>query len=621
MNIVEERLMTRPDGKQLVGPDRDILMSLQEWLRDDENSVPEQGWRTCSAEDYNMYAGKQDSGEVLRKLAFLKRPSTVFNEIKPKIDRVIGLGDQVRQIPEALPVGFEDEPLAELTNGVLKHFRKTQGLSDKEMECYEHIIKGGRSFMYFHINKENPFKPQVAVKRFHGRDVVVDPDSVEYDLSDARRVHLFKWFHEDDIKVYWPKFSETISLFSRESAGVSLPSYFDVATKKYRVVETWYKKLESAYWFINPVTGKPEYLKERMFQRFAKQLKAGLLLPDGQVFQQSELEYSETRMPFYYVALHSGSILLGNIASPHRYKGFPVTQYGAYKDDDENRWFGLITVMKDPQKSLNTMRRQLSHLLQTSPKGLLVHEQGAIVNEEDYALKSSEPNFRLEIAKGKMEKWRFSDQPTISNIYAELDAVYQQSMKDTSGVTDGLMGVQTFSREPAEAAHMRQMASLSVLYLPLTNFRKSRIHGTKIFHSLIQQYMSYEQVIRVEGTKGSNLMQVNSQINPQVEGFNDTAVGEYDIAIDEQAENVTMRKGIAEMLMEFARNSPGTIPPDLIFEYTDAPYSVKQQIREYNEARLQEEREFKEMELQIELLKVQKGGEKKETKVAKPKKD
>jgi hypothetical protein len=621
VNKAEERLMTKPDGTQLVGPERDLLSSLQEWLRDDENSVPEQGWRTCATEDYNMYAGKQDSAEVLRKLAFLKRPSTVFNEIKPKIDRVIGLGDQVRQVPEALPVGFEDEPLAELTNGALKHFRRTQGLSDKEMECYEHIIKGGRSFMYFHINKENPFKPQVAVKRFHGRDVVVDPDSVEYDLSDARRIHLFKWFHEDDIKIYWPQFKEAISLFSRESAGMALPSYFDVATKKYRIVETWYKKLEPAYWFINPITGRQEYLKKRMFQRFSKQLSDGLTLADGQVFQQSELEYAETRMPFYYVSLHSGGILLGNTSSPHRYRGFPVTQYGAYKDDDENRWFSLITVMKDPQKSLNTMRRQLSHLLQTSPKGLLVHEQGAIVNEEDYALKSSEPNFRLEIAKGKMEKWRFSDQPTISNIYAELDAVYQQSMKDTSGVTDGLMGVQTFSREPAEAAHMRQMASLSVLYLPLTNFRKSRVHGTKIFHSLIQQYMSYEQMIRVEGMNGAQLVQINSQINPQVEGFNDMSVGEYDIAIDEQAENVTMRKGIAEMLMEFARNSPGTIPPDLIFEYTDAPYSVKQQIREYNEARLQEEREFKEMELQIELLKAQKGGEKKETKVAKPKKD
>jgi len=621
VNIAEDRIMIKPDGTPLLADGRDILGSLQEWLRDDENSIPETNWRTYATVDYDMYAGQQDTVEVLRELERLKRPSTVFNEIKPKIDRVVGLGDQVRRVPEAIPVGFEDEPLVELTNGALKHFRRTQRLSDKEMECFEHTIKSGRSYMYFHVNKENPFKPKIMAKRYHGRDIVIDPDSVEYDLSDARRVHLFKWFHEDDIKVYWPKFSETFSLFSRESAGQMLPSYFDPATKKYRIVETWYKRLEPAFWFINPITGNQEYLKKRMFQRFAKQLKAGLRLPDGNVAQQDELEYAETRMPFYYVALHSGGILLGHSPSPHRYRGFPLVQYGAYKNDDENRWFGLIYVMKDPQVSLNTMRRQLAHLLQTSPKGLLVHEQGVIVNEEEYATNSSEPNFKLVIAKGKMDKWKFSDQPSISNIYGELDAVFQQSMKDTSGVTDGLMGVQTFSREPAEAAHMRQMAGLSVLYIPLTNFRKSRIQGTRIFHSLMQQYMSYEQVIRVEGQHGQQLMEINSQINPQVSGFNDTSVGEYDMTIDEQAENVTMRKGIAEMLMEFGRNNPGSIPPELVFEYTDAPYSVKQKIRQYNEARLAEEREFREMELNIELLKAQKGGEKKETKVAKPKKD
>ena len=61
--------------------------------------------------------------------------------------------------------------------------------------------------------------------------------------------------------------------------------------------------------------------------------------------------------------------------SPYRWKGFPAAFFGAYKDEDNNRWFGAVTGMKDPQIAINTMRRQLSHLLQTLPKGILKAHQ------------------------------------------------------------------------------------------------------------------------------------------------------------------------------------------------------------------------------------------------------
>jgi hypothetical protein len=129
---------------------------LQKWVADAENSTPETTWREEAQEDYAFYAGKQDSAEVIDILESQNRPTTTFNEVKPKIDKLVGLADQVRRVPTALPVTREDEAIAELTNGVFKHYRYTLNISDKEMDCFEHTAKSGRSFLYFYVDKANP---------------------------------------------------------------------------------------------------------------------------------------------------------------------------------------------------------------------------------------------------------------------------------------------------------------------------------------------------------------------------------------------------------------------------------------------------------------------------------
>ncbi len=39
--------------------------------------------------------------------------------------------------------------------------------------------------------------------------------------------------------------------------------------------------------------------------------------------------------------------------------------------------------------------------------------------------------------------------------------------------------------------------------------------------SLMQQYVTQQEIIRIEGQEGIRLAEINSQMNPDVEGFND----------------------------------------------------------------------------------------------------
>src|SRR5574343_462800 len=131
--------------------DTALLNKVTDWLKQSEGSEAESQWLTESEEDYSYYAGDQDSQEVLIKLADAKRPALVYNEIKPKVDVVIGLAGQNRQLPSAFPVEHNDEALVELANGVIKFFRRESGFADNEMVCFEHTVKSGRSWLHFYI--------------------------------------------------------------------------------------------------------------------------------------------------------------------------------------------------------------------------------------------------------------------------------------------------------------------------------------------------------------------------------------------------------------------------------------------------------------------------------------
>ena len=576
------------------------LDKLIEWLGDSESSTPETTYREVSLEDYKFYAGNQDTNEVKQNLIDAKRPCTVYNEVKPKIDMLVGMAAQTKHETTVIPVGMEDEPLVEVMGGTLKHFQRKIKVKRKELECFEHIAKGGRSLLHYFIDKSNPFKPVIKCNRVDGRNFWLDPDAQEYDLSDHRFLFIDKWLDEDEIKQFWPAFNTTLA--TQSGSDSNQPVFFNEAKDKYRIVEGWYYKLEEVVYFINPITNKDEFLKPSEYAKFVKLLAKGIDVGKEKPFVYTDELVSERSFKKqYYYMIFSGEQKLEGGPSPYRWEGFPAIFYGAYKDYDNNSWFGSITSMKDPQRTLNTNRRQLIFLLQSLPKGLLLHEAGAILNVEEYEKHSSEPNFHLEVMKGGLEKVKFVSQPKISPIYGIFDSVCVQSIKDASGAQDSLMGVQTSSREPGITVKARQETGIAVLYVLFDNFRESRFNGGRLLMSLIQQYVTEATVVRIEGEKGAKLLQINTEANPESKGFNDITTGEFDYVVSETAETMTIRAATAQMLVDFSHNQPEIIPPDIILDYVDIPFTAKQRVRDHWEAMQVAKKEEADREYELKL--------------------
>lgn len=579
----------------------DDHLQLIEWLHDFENSTPETEFRGFCSEDYKFYAGEQDTTDVLEALEEQNRPASVFNEVKPKIDMLIGLAAQTKFQPDVVPVGTEDEALAELVKGLLFHKAKKSKFVKKNLDCFEHSTKVGRSLLYFYVNGENPFKPKVMFKRIPGTNFIVDPQSIEYDMEDARALFIDKWMSEKDLKAFWPKIDVNMI---KQHGGEGYPAFWNEQEDLYRIIEAWHWKYIPTRWFINPLTGEEDSLPSSKYKEFVSTLANGIPMPDGSVQQFPPPDYLETMVKKMHYMIFSDIYKLEGGPSPYRWRGFPGVLYGAYRNDDSNAWFGAIRMMKDPQISLNTMRRQLLHLLQTLPKGILKQEVGAILNLEEYEKRSADPSFYLEISKGQFDKVGFEKQPPISPIYRQFDLTMSQSMKDSSGIQDDLMGIQQTSREPGITVQARQQTGIAVLYILFNNFRESRLDAGRVYLSLLQQYTSAAEVIRIEGEKGKQLMQINTDMNPQSPNFNDVSVGEYDLEVDETVENSTLRLAIAQMLTEFAQNNPGSVPPGIIMEYANLPFTVKQQVQQAWEQQAQLEQENLDADRALKIVEI-----------------
>lgn len=589
-----------------------LFTALNEWLSKCESNEGEIQWRLNAEESYQFYAGKQDTQEVIDKLDKDGRPNPVFNTIQPKINMLVGLAAQSNRVPYVFPVSSEDTAITELMNNTYKHYRRKLKISKIENECFEHTTKSGRAYQYFYTDSTNPFKPEIKSKRLSGFDVRKDPKSTDYFWRDCRYVFIDKWLDKDEVMIRFPLLNlSMIESMAESQASTSYnPIYYNTVLGLYRITEVWYRKATEVIWFVNPLTNEPENLLPSDFTKFIEQLKKGV--PYGEPNENGERgtyqlnqdiqTYRRVVQKIYY-CIFSGNQIIERGPTPYKVRGkelehFPIVEYGCYRDDILNMWISVIEAMKDPARSRNTTRRQLINLLQTSQKNMLAHEQGALVDEDEYDKNSSKPGFRFVIHKGQFDKWKFTTQPQIPQIYAELDALFEQDEKNSSGVQDSLLGIQTSSREPGITVRMRQQQGMAVLFILFDNFRHSKLHAAHIMMFLIQQYVTEPELIRIGGQEGGQLMAINTQTNPQIPGFNDVSALEYDFSLDEAVDTSTMRMAIAQMLTDFSQNNPGTIPPDIIMEYSDLPLTVINKVRAYQEMIMKQQQANFEAELE-----------------------
>jgi hypothetical protein len=140
-------------------------------------------------EDFRFALGEQWSAEDKAKLEEAGFKPFTDNRIQPNLFLLTGLERQNRTDFKAFPEGDEDSLKADIATALFKDANKKSGFQYKSSDQFKDGITCGESHLELYLDyTDNLINGKPCWKKVDGNMLFPDPDSREYDFSDARFV-------------------------------------------------------------------------------------------------------------------------------------------------------------------------------------------------------------------------------------------------------------------------------------------------------------------------------------------------------------------------------------------------------------------------------------------------
>ena len=142
-------------------------------------------------EDFEFALGKQWKDEDMLALEKIGVLALTINKIHPIMQLLLGIESQNRTDYRAYPEGEEDSLTADIVTLLLKNAMKRSEGNYKISDVFEDGLTCGEGYLEPYIdNTWDLLTGQLKFKKWMNDEIYPDPDSREYDLSDAR--YIFK---------------------------------------------------------------------------------------------------------------------------------------------------------------------------------------------------------------------------------------------------------------------------------------------------------------------------------------------------------------------------------------------------------------------------------------------
>ena len=551
-------------------------------------------WRLHAEESYRFVDNDQWEQKDSAYLTQAGRPMLTFNDILPVVRILSGIERQKSESFKVKPREGGDLDSAQVLTELISY------IDDETLGYYQRIRKSndvnitGRGYIKTDISYDENVNGDILIKRRHPLSVFNDPMADEWDGTDRRWVAEGEWVTEEEAKELWPEFAEQIRLGDWLSSRTgTMPAellgdrvlntklFLDQATKRVRIFDYWYKKLEPVLLAVNIDTGDTKPVDENTMEDPA--------IMDA--YAQGVLRILRRKVTTIRVATICNWILLRDDLSPFPHRYFPITPYIGLQFNDEPK--GIVHYLKDPQRLLNkSVSQALNHLNRSANSGWLNHAtRGAstAVLEKFGSVPGVVINYQEEPP-------RQIDPVSLSQGHATMYQASKEQMKSTSLVNAEVQGIASegYKALSGKAIEARQKGGL----VGNEDLFDNQLLGDKIVGMqlipLIQQVYTPGRVQRViadRANKASSAMaQIYTQKKQTLPQIIDMALkGEYDYIIDKAGGGLTSREHIGVTLERIAEKfaQHGPVPVSLIMatlKYLDLPTAdveaIKQEINQ-----------------------------------------
>lgn len=519
-------------------------------------------WRTEARDSYDFTASHQWEADDLAKLEEQERPAVTFDRIGVFVDAVCGMEINNRQAIKYLPVERGDVHVNDLLTQAVKYFENDCGAEDEDSEAVRDTVVCGVGVTETVLSTERHADGAPCVSRRDPLSVWFDPNADKRNLSDARFVFHGDWVPLEEAQTRWPDGS-----FSGEAPSDVRGRTDHIADKAFeyredaqidqrdgQVFVLHYQcfKREEVFRLREPESGKVIDFSKQKFTAAKRLFKERYGRdPVEATKKDSNGDFVKSTKKAYYRAFVSGSDILEQDKLPTEDFTFKFLTFK--RDRNKRMWYGLVRVMKDPQRWANKWLSQILHIVNTNAKGGAFVETGALKDPRSAEELWAQANPLILLKEGGINKIRERTQSQYPNGLDRLMQFAFNALPMVSGINLEVLGLADREQAGVLESQRRQSAFtiLAPLFAAIREYRRARGRLMLAFLKFIPQ----GTLIRIVGKTGEQWV-------PFV--YEDT---EYDVKIDQAPDSPDYKKSIWESLQQIlpAMMKAGyPIPPEIL---------------------------------------------------------
>jgi hypothetical protein len=603
----------------------------------------DQNWQMEAREDFAFRDGNQWTKEEKQILEEELRPALTFNLTKSHIDLIMGMNEENRIVHRATPIEKTDTFLAEVLNDIASWVQENNNFTAEEDGALESAAICGRGYVAIDFVPDPDNFGEIIMTEVDVpvHEVHFDPASRRPNLEDASYITWDRWLTREDFKIRYPKLSskkidilmETGTNYGLSSAAKDIPqggfdlpqdddrdddytrpldfNFFDKRKNMLRVVHMEYWDTYKRWFAYNPdpnVRGFVEIPKMP-----TKEQKEAYLAEFG---KEMTYEYMMDKRVKWLQFI--GEDILYDDVSPLPYKGFSIVPMFAYRDISKRSMnhFGVVRLMKDPQKEINKRWSQALNMLNQQVQPGVYAETDAFVDQRQAEQSLKEAGSITWVNAGSLAGGKLKERevPKMPNAPMQMQEFSKDIMKQITGINPDLLGQDRGRQEAGVVIRLRQQQG-TVLLRPL--FRAYNEMKKQLFMrqlSIIMSYMPTPQVMKILGQ--NERYSVDKSTGDIVDNLHGLVAPiravqnlEYNIATEQAPGNMSQRMLELTALLEMSQQMP--VPPEQIIDKLELPASDKAQwlayiqqqqmgMQEQQQQMVAMEAQFKDREIKVD---------------------
>jgi hypothetical protein len=592
----------------------------------------DQKWQGIAREDFAFRDGFQWTSEEKQILEEELRPVLTMNLTKSSCDLIMGMNEDTKIVFRSSPAEPGDAFLAEVLNDITEWINERFNFGEEEDAALESAVISGRGFVAIDFLPDPQRFGEIVMKEMNVpvNEVHFDPAARRQGYDDASYFVWDRWLTRADFGMRWPKISKqkldelvqsasspweamgNVSAADQPANAFDMPhdtdhqydqdydqaldyDFYDRSRNMIRVVHLEYWDTFQRYFVFNPEIG--DFVEAEV--KPTKQQKLDFIDEFGEEMTVETMTDKKVKWLIF-----AGDRILYDDDSPLPYKGFSVVPVLAYRDVSQRtaNHFGIVRLMKDPQKEVNKRWSQTLNMLNQQVQTGVYAETDAFVDKRQAEQSLKEPGSITWVNNGALSAGKLKEReiPRFPDAPMQMEQFSQEIIKKITGINPDLLGQDRGRQEPGVVVKLRQQQGMTLLKPLFNNFNKAKKSLYKRQLAIVMAYMPDAQILRILGqNERYEIDKESGVITDNATGFTaelrDVRNLEYNITSEEAPGQMSKRMAELTALLEMSQTLP--VPPKQIIEKMDISASDKAQWLEYIDSQQQGEQDAQEQEI------------------------